>query len=349
MLYHRTLSMRKVGTLLILGFSLTGAAAQEHTTAMIADDGTRGTGDTLFVPPNYQFISTFHVFDNSAPGSTEPSTGFYVAPDVPWIDSLFAPNGQTSFNCTQVLPIYIYMHSPALVGIYEGTIVDALGTFPPRPIILKVAETPSVINDLQSATFEVDEMGNFPNTAFNVFGLLAGCTSPPFFPTPELIYETEFYPPVTWMTIDPDSVAVPTNTIATQTINATSVVPGSFTTYGYQYRSWYYRPIVTRYNVEFVVGSAIRERNSGRAEIHVRPNPTNGIITIHVSRERSDAGTMVFTDLTGREALRVPYTMQVGENALPIDLGVLPSGAYNCSLTLPGEGRIASRTVVVVR
>jgi hypothetical protein len=68
------------------------------------------------------------------------------------------------------------------------------------------------------------------------------------------------------------------------------------------------------------------------SEVHLFPNPTEGVVFLKLNSVASKKITVRFTDITGRLVFEKNQTVSIGENQFVFDLKVLPNAVYSLSL-----------------
>ena len=271
---------RAIGVLILFTLFATESRSQHiFGSSAIGQAERGGTGDTIFVPPGMSFTSSYYLWVVS--GGTV-TTDFDLATPTSWIDSLYAPAGQTSTDCGDPFPIVARITAPMLPGIYTTQVVDINGLWPGWSYILKVADIPSHFDNVIADTLFVGQLDQVPATADGTTGVTtAGCIALPYYPTGDITYEYVYHPAASWISVAPDSLVVPAGTVSFPTTTVQSAVAGSFTTYRYRSQSWYGRPQVIRYDATFLLNTSVHEPGRATA-MRLYPNPASDRLNVDV-------------------------------------------------------------------
>ncbi len=334
-----TLQLRATG-LLLLSMLATSEARSQHTfgSSAIGPEERGGTGDTIFVPPGFSFSSSYYLWVNSGGTIT---TDFALETPTSWIDSLYAPVGQTSTDCGDPFPIVARITAPMVEGIYTTQVVDINGVWPGWSYILKVADIPSHFDNVIADTLLVGQLDQVPATADATTGVTAaGCAAMPYYPTPEITYEYVYHPAAPWISIDPDSLVVPAGTVTFPTTTVQSPVAGSFTTYRYRSQSWYGRPQVIRYDATFLVNTSVDGPAASTTALRLHPNPASDRLNVVLPLEVAFKAALnaIAIDAMGRR-----IALEWSDRAT-LDIDGLAAGTYTLELG-DGEHSLLSRFI----
>jgi len=326
--------------ILLLSTLFTSEARTQHifgSSAMSLED-RGGTGDTIFVPPGFSFTSSYYLWVNS--GAT--TTGdFALAAPTSWVDSLYAPVGQTSTDCLDPFPIVARITAPLVPGIYTAQLVDLNGGWPGWTYILKVADIPSHFDNVIADTLLVGQLDQVPATADGTTGVSgAGCVAIPYYPTPDITYEYLYHPAAPWISIAPDSLVVPASTVSFPTTTIQSPVAGSFTTYRYRSQSWYGRPQVIRYDATFLLNTSVDEPAASATAMRLHPNPASDRLNVVLPLEVVFKAALhaIAIDAMGR---RIALAWS---DRATLDIDGLAAGTYTLELG-DGEHSLLSRFI----
>ncbi|MBL3655663.1 T9SS type A sorting domain-containing protein [Fulvivirga sediminis] len=84
----------------------------------------------------------------------------------------------------------------------------------------------------------------------------------------------------------------------------------------------------------------------GGLEAEVYPNPFSEYLTINVSSMESKEVKVSVTDIMGRQVMAQPFSLEMGQSGLQLELGQLPKGVYILRITGTDDAEILKRTVV---
>ncbi|UII25209.1 T9SS type A sorting domain-containing protein [Fulvivirga maritima] len=84
----------------------------------------------------------------------------------------------------------------------------------------------------------------------------------------------------------------------------------------------------------------------GGLEVEVYPNPFAGAITINASSLESKEVEVSVTDIMGRQVMAEPFSLEMGQSSLRLELGELPKGVYILRIIGNDDSEILKRTVV---
>src|SRR5690606_28343602 len=71
--------------------------------------------------------------------------------------------------------------------------------------------------------------------------------------------------------------------------------------------------------------------------LEVYPNPTTGLLNIHLSIDNSSNAIVHVYDMKGSLVRIGSKTLHTGENTITIDLNNLPQGVYNANVSISGK------------
>ena len=78
-------------------------------------------------------------------------------------------------------------------------------------------------------------------------------------------------------------------------------------------------------------------RNEGTADVSVYPNPVKDVMTISISSDKANKGSMIITDINGKQVYNKMISITQGVNNIPVVLDNVASGSYIVKIQLSDD------------